>query len=101
MSRSVDLSAYFFEWLYGKVLLQAKEGKNMLSKQLKVYESSKRQGDPCILLQGKWVRDLGFQKGANVDILYNQGQISIVLIKDQNPPADLSTKKRGRNVAIG
>ena len=54
----------------------------MLTRRLKVYETANNRKDPCIILQGKWINNIGFKKGERVDIQYDQGQINIVLIKE-------------------
>ena len=54
----------------------------MQTRELKVYESANGRRDPCIVLQGKWVSDLGFKKGDKIAIQYDQGQIGVVLIKE-------------------
>lgn len=54
----------------------------MLTRQLKVYQSANNHKNPCIILQGKWVNNIGFKKGEIVDIQYDHGQINILLTKE-------------------
>lgn len=52
----------------------------MNTRYLKVYESTKDRNVPCIMLQGKWVKEIGFRHGDQIEIQYEQGRISVNLI---------------------
>jgi hypothetical protein len=44
---------------------------------LKVYETANDRRDPCIILSGKWVKALGFDIGAYINIHIKDEKIII------------------------
>lgn len=51
---------------------------------LKIYQSVAYQKPdvPCIMLQGIWLRDLGFEKGTKVVVDEGRGELVIRLLKE-------------------
>jgi len=63
-------------------------------RQLKVYESANGRKDPCIMLQGQWLKDIGFQRGDQVEILYEQGCIAVNRIIVAEPAVPTNKKRK-------
>lgn len=51
----------------------------MEERKLRVYQSRKNQKDPCIILQGKWLANLGFAAGDYLSVNCQENQIIITI----------------------
>ena len=51
----------------------------MEERKLRVYHSTRNHKDPCIILQGKWLADLGFAAGDYLSIKTKENQIIITI----------------------
>ncbi|WP_425057936.1 hypothetical protein SCACP_25070 [Sporomusa carbonis] len=53
---------------------------------LKIYQSVaySKPDVPCIMLQGKWLRGVGFRTGSRILVEEGQGELIIRLVKEEN-----------------
>lgn len=75
----------------------------MKARELTVYRGSGRNYDPIpqIIMQGRWLSDLGFSIGDKVAITHQEGKIVIEHISDGqarqgNPDTEKTAECRGR-----
>ena len=57
---------------------------------LKIYQSVaySKPDVPCIMLQGLWLRSLGFEKGTRIIVEEGQGELVIRLLKEDEGEYD-------------
>ncbi|RKD25205.1 Toxin SymE, type I toxin-antitoxin system [Caminicella sporogenes DSM 14501] len=66
----------------------------MKVRKLKVYEApiNSSRNIPCIRLQGKWLKELGFLPGKEMNVKMNKGRILIELIHEAEEEYDSHKK---------
>lgn len=53
----------------------------MKDRKLRVYNSTRKYGDPCILLQGAWLAEAGFTPGDYISVICQDNKLTIQIEK--------------------
>ena len=66
----------------------------MKERKLRVYNSTRKYGDPGILLQGVWLAEAGFAPGDYISVKCQENQLTIQLEKKYVPEADVHYSRK-------
>ena len=61
----------------------------MKDRKLRVYNSTRKYGDPSILLQGAWLAEAGFSPGDYISVICQENQLTIQIEKKYEQEADV------------
>lgn len=68
----------------------------MQERQIRVYRSRSKSSDPCIILQGKWLAELGFAAGDYLSITNPSDQQICIQIKEKFSDQELPKRKSNK-----